>query len=135
MSRRTPKRSQMDLNRVRLNSQWDQEMCRIFPHDLSSSWVMVNAMVNGGQWRHDSGLRVTASVNREYDGRRWLRLSCFRENRHPNWLELNEVRSQFAGEMRAISVLSSQSFDSNPYVIHMFVCLDGDPIPKFWKTY
>lgn len=80
------------------------------------------------------GLAVILTAMVEKDGKRWLHLSVSARERIPNWKELKEVKELFIGkEKLAIQVLppDSEFVNIHPNVLHLWHCLDEDPVPDF----
>lgn len=80
------------------------------------------------------GLRVIISGARYGDGRRWVHLSCSHRERLPSWEELKAVRSRFLGDdALALQVFppKAQWVNVHPNVLHLWRCVDGDPVPDF----
>jgi hypothetical protein len=68
------------------------------------------------------------------DGGRWVHLSFSRGDRVPDWEELKAVKSRFLGdETLAVQVFppKSQWVNVHPYCLHLWHCVDGDPLPDF----
>jgi hypothetical protein len=79
-------------------------------------------------------LMVVLSARREADGRRWLHVSFSRPSKLPSWDDLREVKNTFVGkDRRAIQVLPPESeyVNIHDYCLHLWCCLDGDPLPDF----
>ena len=79
-------------------------------------------------------LFVLCSARTENDGKRWMHVSCSRRNRLPSWEELRLVKDTFIGrERKAIQVLppDSEYVNIHGYVLHLWCCLDVDPLPDF----
>jgi len=79
-------------------------------------------------------LQVMCSARVEADGKRWLHVSCARPKRLPTWNDLTVVRDTFIGKDRkAIQVLApaDEHVNIHPYVLHLWSCLDEDPLPDF----
>lgn len=77
---------------------------------------------------------VSAAV--ESDGKRWLHFSMSCVSRLPKWDEFVAAKEAFLGpESKAIQVIPARSeyVNINPNVLHLFVCLDGDPLPDFTR--
>lgn len=87
--------------------------------------------------RHD-GLLVLASVAVEADGKRWLHVSMSRATTLPSWKDYRAVKDLFVGRARkAIQVIPPEDEYINhaEFVLHMFSCLDGDPLPDFRRSF
>lgn len=68
------------------------------------------------------------------EGKRWVHLSLSRGDRVPDWEELKAVKSRFLGdEALAIQVFppKSQWVNVHPHCLHLWQCVDGDPLPDF----
>ena len=105
------------------------------PHVLPAGWWRHRAMTSlqRAYVNHD-GLRVIITVSREADGKRWLHVSCSHQDRLPSWDELREVKDIFIGrDELAVQVLPSETeyVNHHPYVLHLWHCLDGRPLPDF----
>jgi hypothetical protein len=77
---------------------------------------------------------LIVSDAREDDGRIWRHFSLCGQGRLPTWSELVEAKEIFLGtEAKAIQVIPprSQYVNIRPDVLHLFVCLDEDPLPDF----
>jgi hypothetical protein len=87
---------------------------------------------DGSAWRKGP-LRVIVTVGQELDNRTWVHVSCSVSDRLATWEELAEVKRAFIGDDKtAIQVLPPQSKYVNiDEVLHLFHCLDGDPLPDF----
>lgn len=80
------------------------------------------------------GLLVICTATRERDGKRWLHASMSRRARLPSYEDMCLVKDVFVGRERlALQVFarSSQHVNINPFVLHLWSCLDGDPVPDF----
>ena len=80
------------------------------------------------------GLAAIVSVAREPDGKRWVHLSVSHRHRLPKWRELRETKDLFLGRnVYAYQVLPPEDkyVNLHPRVLHLWHCLDGDPLPEF----
>lgn len=106
------------------------------PRVLPSGWRFdTQSHAAPGYLRRD-GLFVLSSATVEADGKRWLHVSASRNGQLPSWSDLREVKDIFIGRDRyAYQVLPPQSHYVNfhPNVLHLWVCLDGDPLPDFTR--
>lgn len=94
-----------------------------FNSPISSAWKKIG---------DDVAVLVSESV--EADDRIWLHVSVSRPTRLPSWSDLRRVKDAFIGKDRkAIQVLPAQSeyVNIHPHVLHLFACLEGDPLPDF----
>lgn len=110
-------------------------IAELLPLVLPPYWREAERRVDGCAYVQSlTGLVVILSANREGDGRRWLHLSVSRRNRLPSWEDLREVKAIFLGPTRkAIQILPPEAeyVNLHPYVLHLWACLDGDPLPDF----
>lgn len=125
----------MSQQSLRLNSQpdfaWVHEA---IPRVLPASWHQVDSVEDGVKYRTDQGLSIIVSGQREQDGRRWLHVSLARPNQLPIWQEVTHVKDVVIGRQKhAIQVLppESQYVNIHPYCLHLWSCVDGNPIPDF----
>lgn len=105
----------------------------LLPRVLPSGWSLVQRSQDGAAYQGRS-LHVIVSVATELDGLHWLHVSVSHPIRLPKWSELREVKDLFIGrERKAMQVLppSSQYVNLHPRVLHLWCCLDGDPLPDF----
>jgi hypothetical protein len=80
------------------------------------------------------GLKVIVTGMPYQDKKRWIHLSCSRKAFLPSWQDLKDVKATFIGpDKLAIQVLPREDKFVNLYshVLHLYHCLDGDPIPDF----
>ena len=112
---------------------WDQEF---MPRVLPFQWRCdARSHAAPGYLRRD-GLFVMASGTVEEDGKRWLHVSASRNGQLPSWSDLREVKDVFIGRDRyAFQVLPPPSHYVNfhPHVLHLWACLDGEPLPDFTR--
>lgn len=80
-------------------------------------------------------LVVSAAV--EGDGRPWLHLSVSGFRRLPSWEELVATKEAVVGTAHtAVQVIPDRDhyINLNPYVLHLFLPIDGDPfLPDFTR--
>lgn len=104
---------------------------------LPPGWECTQEGVDGAMYdSKSSGLRVISSVALESDGYFWLHVSVSRRSRLPTWEDLRFVKDIFIGPgAKAIQVLPSENeyVNINPFVLHLWACLDGDPLPDFTR--
>ncbi len=85
-----------------------------------------------GKRRRAATLIVSGTV--QDDGRRWLHMSMSCVGRVPSWAELVRAKEWvFGRDSKAIQVIPPRSeyVNIHPHVLHLFVCVDGDPLPDF----
>ncbi len=98
-------------------------------------WALLSRGPEESAWRHGS-LQVICSVARELDGKHWLHVSCSKPTTLPTWEELSRVKEAFVGvEEQAVSLFPRQSQHVNlhPFCLHLWCCLEGDPLPDFTR--
>lgn len=107
----------------------------VAPQVIPPDWREVDCTVFGSMaWECANGLFVIASVSRESDGLRWYHVSVSREGRIPFWKDLQYVKDIFIGKKRkAIQILppADEHVNVHPYCLHLWTCLDKDPLPDF----
>ena len=104
------------------------------PRVLPYGWRMLRKSEDGASYRSGDGLVVIISGAVELDGRRWIHLSVSRRDSLPDWSDLREVKNLFLGrEALAVQVLPPESryINIHPFVLHLWRCLDGEPVPDF----
>jgi hypothetical protein len=81
-----------------------------------------------------SSLRVICSARVEADGKRWMHVSASRPSRLPSWEDMRLVKDTFIGrERKAIQIMPPENeyVNLHQHVLHLWSCLDGDPLPDF----
>lgn len=105
------------------------------PSILPPTWVMIERVMDGAKYANTFlNLVVILSGRTEQDGRRWLHLSVSHRGRLPTWKELVEVKELFLGEEKyAYQIIPPRSMyvNINPNVLHLFHCVDENPLPDF----
>ena len=105
------------------------------PPKLPPRWTR-HAMLGATGFTHKSGLKVICSVSLERDGQDWLHVSVSRPDQLPSWDDLKNVKNIFCGrDGKAILVFPPQAeyVNLNPYVHHLWMPLEKDPLPDFRK--
>lgn len=80
---------------------------------------------------------VLATVGVERDDKLWLHVSASCRSRTPSYEELCQVKLVFVGRKRkAIQIFATEEEHVNihPHCLHLWCCLDGDPLPDFRKN-
>jgi hypothetical protein len=110
----------------------------LIPRVIPAGWA-VKLREPGGIALQNLGLNllVLLSASEEFDGKRWIHLSVSHRSRLPSWKELRDVKDLFIGKDRlAIQVLPREKdyYNFHPNVLHLWCCLDGDPVPNFKES-
>jgi hypothetical protein len=82
----------------------------------------------------DHRLAVICTARVEADGQRWIHVSFARPDKVPTWADASRVKRVFVGEERkAVQVMPcvSEHVNFHPHCLHLFACLDRDPLPDF----
>lgn len=85
--------------------------------------------VNKGQ-----KLFLIISIAKEADGKIWAHMSLSGKTKLPSWGQLSAAKRLFLGDdSKAIQIVpeSLKHVNIHPYCLHLFVCLEGDPLPEF----
>ncbi len=90
----------------------------------------------GGAYCHKFQPDLLVIVTASYmdDNRCWLHVSLSERDDVPTYSQLTKVKREFIGpESKAIMVLpaASEHVNLNENVLHLFCCLDADPLPDF----
>ncbi len=104
------------------------------PRVLPAGCRLVQERGDGAAYQTIDGLTVIVSAGTELDGRRWLHMSASRPDKVPTWEDLKWMKRVFAGRKgKAIQVIppDSEYVNIHPHVLHLWICLDGDPLPDF----
>lgn len=101
------------------------------------NWLRLERSEDGAKYGHHlSGQTVIVSASVEADGRTWVHFSTAFAHRLPTWAEFVRTKELFLGtDVKAIQVIPPRAeyVNIHPYVLHAFVCLDGDPLPDFTR--
>jgi len=113
---------------------------RPLPRDIPpapNGWAVINVSLDGATYVSALGtMRVVISADTELDGRRWRHFSISKPHSMPKWDELVAAKEAFLGkESKAVQVIPprSQYVNIHPYCLHLFECLEGDPLPDFTR--
>lgn len=110
---------------------WDMSLDPVI---VPPGWRCMVRSYDGRHWIHDNGLSVIVSLAMESDGRKWLHASVARADRLPTYDDMRTLKDTFIGRRRkAIQVFAPESehVNINPYCLHLWCRLDGDPLPDF----
>lgn len=75
------------------------------------------------------------STGLEADGKIWAHLSVSRPDRCPTHEEMIEIKRDFLGDLPAVSVWvpTRDHVNVHPNCLHLWACLEGNPLPDFRK--
>ncbi len=107
---------------------WD-----LAPTVLPPGWKRHNDE-RGLRYTSGDGLLVIFTAAEERDGKRWIHVSASRASRLPGWQDMKNVKDIFIGPKRlAVQVFprKDEYVNVHPFVLHLWSCLDGDPVPDF----
>ena len=114
----------------------------------SIAWMSNTVLVVDPAWReinppmagmrafrnHREQLEVLTSAAAFDDGRRWLHFSCVGRVTVPSWDQFVRAKEAILGrETKAVLVIAPRSewVNIHPRCLHLYVCMDGDPLPDF----
>lgn len=107
------------------------------PTILPAGWKEAQIGADGYSYvNYEKRLTAIISQCREADGKLWAHFSMAAAERVPNWDELKQGKEIFLGvESKAVLVIPARSeyVNINARVLHLFVCLEGDPLPDFTR--
>jgi len=103
------------------------------PKILPASWRAVQEAMDGRAYINAWDMSVIVAFSRELDGKRWAHFSIAHKKRIPTWDELKDAKQLFLGDLKAIQILPAKKEYVNIHLfcLHLFSCLDGDPLPDF----
>jgi hypothetical protein len=104
------------------------------PKLLPPKWTVETGEDGFRFFNYDDGQVVIISEQKELDGKQWIHFSMSCRARVPDWDELRNAKELFLGvESKAVMVIPARSeyVNINARVLHLFVCLEGDPLPDF----
>lgn len=103
--------------------------------ETPTGWYPETRLGDGQRYRNRSRkLCAIISIAIQDDGKRWVHLSLSHNDRIPTWGELRTTKDAFLGaDVYAYQVLPPRSryVNYNARVLHLFHCLDGNPVPEF----
>jgi len=108
---------------------------KYLPKVLPASWYVATEGADGRAYLNAWGLSVIVAFSRELDGKVWTHFSMSHKKRLPTWDEFRDAKYLFIGDFKAIQILPAKKeyVNINPHVLHLFACLDGDPLPDFTR--
>ncbi len=108
------------------------------PRVVDARWALDESFIQGARWFVRDAvnqIRSTLILCTEWiDGKVWLHLSISHVDKTPTWDELLEAKRHFMGtNTKAISVIppAAEHYNHHEHCLHLFACLDGDPLPDF----
>jgi hypothetical protein len=123
---------------LKVNSSRSDLILDFLPHSLPADWRQIaggHPGDDGAAYRNIlTQATVIISAARERDGRNWIHFSIAHPVRMPTWNELVAAKELFLGqEVLAIQVIPPRSryINLHPNCLHLWRCLDGDPVPDF----
>jgi hypothetical protein len=108
----------------------------LIPRVPPAGWAVIMrepGVVAAERW---DGIRIIFSALKELDGngKRWLHLSVSLKEHPPSWMDLRIAKDAWIGKDRlAVQVIprAVDHYNLHPRVLHLWACLDGDPVPDF----
>ena len=98
-------------------------------------FLCIHIGLDGFMYRNKStGLQVIQSVSIEEDEKLWIHTSFSRRSRIPDYKDIQFVKKSFIGEdNKAIMIFPEKANHVNihNYCLHLFTCLEDDPLPDF----
>ena len=131
--------SEEDFQKMQSDRAVDPSVLRGVLARIPPSWSLVQTSLDGAAFARGQ-IEVVLSVAYELDHRIWVHVSAagFRKGSGeylPTWEEMLRVKNDFIGEDKwAYQVFPSSKdyVNINPYVLHLFALLDGEPaLPDF----
>lgn len=115
-----------------------ERVTAFMPRVIPGRWVPIDAPIPGmvAYVNRAEGLTVIlTAAPYDGDGRWWLHFSvASKTGQPPSWDQLIRAKEGLLGaESKAIQVIAprSQWVNQHPGCLHLFVCLDADPLPDF----
>ncbi len=99
-----------------------------------NGWKVTEVRADGVAWINPKRRLYVIASTHEYGGNQWLHLSMSHQKRIPNYDEMKYLKRHWAGDQaKAIEVHAPDSEHVNicARARHLWVCLDGDPLPDF----
>ena len=127
----TPHHPIITFNGERINMKQDTE-CAHFKK-LPTFYKVVHEGADGSMCKHN-GMTIIRSIAREIDGKLWIHVSLSRRSRIPDYNDITKIKRDFIGEnKKAIMIFPKKTEHVNihPYCLHLWSCIDEDPLPDF----
>jgi hypothetical protein len=107
------------------------------PLVIPVTWVVEADAVDGRRYFNRSTAHsLIVSGGTELDRRRWIHLSLAHPRRTPTWNELVGAKEFILGrDTYAYQVIPPRAryVDMHPHCLHLFHCIDCDPLPDFTR--
>lgn len=106
---------------------------KLLKNAIENKFIKVEERVDGTSFKKD-GLFIIASIQKELDNKQWIHVSFSRQNKLPSYNDLKLVKNVFIGkDKKAIQIFPEDDAHVNlmPNCLHLWHCLDGDPLPDF----
>lgn len=117
---------------------WNELLKSFIPENLSCRWREIRIDRTTRGFVNFSGLRVLLSIMVEGDNKKWLHVSYSYSSKLPTWSETRLVKNLFIGKDKyAYIILPSEDHyvSEHPYCLHLWHCLDDNPLPDFRKDF
>lgn len=105
------------------------------PAPLPPNWKEGPPWGDGRTFHSNSpSLLVICDIAQKADGKFWLHVSFSRKNKIPSYQDCLLVKKLFVGKDRAalqIFPTENKHINIHPYCLHLWSCLDQNPIPDF----
>lgn len=105
-----------------------------YPIMIPDRYTVLEHTPHATSFKRKDGMTVIASVRIEADDKQWLHLSCAHKTHLPDYRDLCDIKRIWCGkERKAVMVFppASQHVNDHPYCLHLYQCLDADPLPDF----
>lgn len=103
--------------------------------DPPPGWVFKETDLGHLTWiNRKRMLYVIGSIFDYGDGKFWLHLSISHRKRIPSYGELVYLKKHWAGDDRKCIMVfppKPEHVNIHPHCLHLFCCLDDDPLPDF----
>jgi hypothetical protein len=106
------------------------------PRVLPVGWEVLEDGLDGRKYAHRTRrLSVILSGAVELDGRRWLHLSVASPDGIPAYRCLCDMKRLFLGDRKALQIFPPkvEHVNIHPNCLHLWACLDADPLPDFTR--
>lgn len=103
---------------------------------LHKTWTIAERTLAGVWLRNTNGLRVYITWCIELDGKRWLHVSLSRASTLPTYDDMCFVKKALIGRDKTayqLFVPEREHISTHDFCLHLWHCVDGDPLPDFTK--